>query len=303
MEVHGIPSMVIRTGNETGQADFYVLDIRGQEEVGRDKHGPVRQIGTSKDGSMGAVGDFILVRKSDDGESLDIRALYPGSRWEVGPGSPWEVAGDQCAVGIDEEGGLVVENLNPEGETTVFRPETVETSPETPTEISESEAVDLLSYTDVLDGFEATSAVAHTEESPSGRKYTKKLMEMAKEVGKEKLIATATTLKQACLDELKRLDIEPSEFASSVSWALWGLAKQRYLSENPQESSPDYKLGDPLAEDDTAGEILNGIVDRHVGWEYDRAHHVKTGQRNQTGQLRSKDLAALGARLRGSHKT
>jgi hypothetical protein len=188
-------------------------------------------------------------------------------------------------------------------------------------ELSAADAVGLLAYPDApLD--EATHATV-TERTMSRENtvyYAQELQAMSDEVGLDKVLELASTMRDAGMAATRALGIEPSPYAHSVTWALWDMAKQRRTS-SPEflaEAGPDYpyrnQTGDPL----TKPGIRQTIINRHVGWEIDThlrqpgenrhifpiAHSAdeqtvdeirRTGRRNGDAQeLNSLDLARTG---------
>ncbi len=67
--------------------------------------------------------------------------------------------------------------------------------------------------------------------------------------------------------ELKRrmtaLGLSLNPYSQSLSWAYWDIAKQIHFSSRPDESKPEYYLGNPFK--DTR--VVKEIVSRHLGWE------------------------------------
>lgn len=316
VEVSGIPSLVVKVGDEQTHIDIYVLDLRSKPSTRTDRNGnAIRDFGSDNGSPVAVAGDFALVSPSQDGESMQIRALYPGARWNIGRNhgslgsdghAPDTVSRDHCMIGLDENGGLIIENHDPSNQTTAFRPEAA--GP-----VSTEEAVKLLSYADVLEGDQAQSAIAYTEQNPAGQKYTEALIKMSEEVGTQEVLDTAASLRKLYTHEMEKLGLQSSKYGESLSWAVWDLAKQRYLAEHPEESDSEYTLGDPLAKDEAAAKVLDDIVDRHLGWEYAQQyqqdqttpatvrraalHVIAHGERNASGQLRSKELTRLGRTL------
>lgn len=115
-----------------------------------------------------------------------------------------------------------------------------------------------------------------------------------------------------CKCILKEKNIAPTIYAPSISWALWDIAKQSYLAKHPEKSSPEYRdsLQDPFSLSSKGDQKRAEIRERHVGWEVMRrfdqgevrtadlpveAQQILTsGLRNETGQLKSFELAKLG---------
>ncbi len=182
--------------------------------------------------------------------------------------------------------------------------------------IDERTALELLSYADVISGEELEKAVA-ANASKEGYKQT--LIDLMQEHGKKEVMSQAAELRKKCLDTLKELGIEPTKYGESISWALWDITKQSYLAKHPEESDGSkYKLGYPLAQDQNGAELLQEIIDRHVGWEIMSKHDgeenapinlsteatneilkiLNESERNESGQLHSYDLAKVGRVVR-----
>jgi hypothetical protein len=194
-------------------------------------------------------------------------------------------------------------------------------------EVLETEkAIELLSYADVLSEEEKAAAIEYTKTSPNGLKYVEELQALVQERGLERVMETAKRIKAECVVDLHSIGITPSKFGNSISWALWDIAKQSYYFKHPEERSEDYDAdshviptdmvaADPLGKGYNSERKRTEIVDRHIGWEADLAlnesrfpEHVlkqdiaediaKNGERNETGQLKSFELARYGRRLR-----
>ena len=90
------------------------------------------------------------------------------------------------------------------------------------------------------------------------------------------------TLKDALADyfeaTVREIDLPVSRFGRSDSWKYWDLAKQKYLSEHPDESDTSrYLLADPFEfeTNPTSRTVLQQIADRHIGWEAYREYNVQ----------------------------
>jgi hypothetical protein len=133
-------------------------------------------------------------------------------------------------------------------------------------------ALDLFSYADVIPGALGEST------TPNARKYAHELVDMYQEVGGERLLGLANSMIQTTQALLSTVGVEGSPYSRSITWSLWDLAKQRYMSKHPATIAPEYRVrrlaaggqvdntSDPLH--DTTK--LWDIVDRHLGWEMQR---------------------------------
>jgi hypothetical protein len=188
-------------------------------------------------------------------------------------------------------------------------------------ELTAAQAVNLLIYPDApLKKADHDAAVEHAMQGENIVYYAQELQNMSEEVGLDKVLELASTMRDAGVATTRALGIEPSPYARSVSWALWDMAKQRYTSkpEFLEEAGPDYpyrdQTGDPLA----SPRVRRTIINRQVGWEIDThmqqpgenrylfpiAHTPqettineirRTGRRNgATQELNSLDLARTG---------
>lgn len=190
-----------------------------------------------------------------------------------------------------------------------------------------NQAIELLSYGDVLEQSEKEAAEQWVKTSESGMKYAKELQAMINTRGEglDGILKIAQKLKEECLEDMKNLGIPPSKFAKSNTWSLWDMAKQHYFMTHPDERSAEYNGKnymfpfDPLASGRMGIGKRGEIIDRHLGWEADLAIRegrykieglmkdvitpdimsvLQNGERNETGQLRSFELAKLGRRFR-----
>jgi hypothetical protein len=167
------------------------------------------------------------------------------------------------------------------------------------------ELLELLIYADVLGVEDARDSMAG---NPSVEKYASELAEMQRRVGIENVISLAEDLRLEALAELERFGVSPGIYGHSLSWAVWDLAKQAYLSKHPEENGEGYSPVDPFnADSDERSRMLREIIDRHVGWELDEK--VKSGVvvledyypgivRKSDGSLSSRDYAKVGEMLR-----
>ncbi len=66
------------------------------------------------------------------------------------------------------------------------------------------------------------------------------------------------------------LNYTPTIYGLNDTWIYWDIAKQKYLTTHKNESSKNYKLGDPLqfeSKNIDAQRVAQEIADRHIGWE------------------------------------
>lgn len=76
---------------------------------------------------------------------------------------------------------------------------------------------------------------------------------------------TKNSIRNEYNNVMNKLGIISSPAGASDNWIYWDLGKQSYLSQNPNESSENYKLSNPF--DLENQEIISDIASRHVGWE------------------------------------
>jgi hypothetical protein len=204
------------------------------------------------------------------------------------------------------------------------------TPPEAPkhNELAQEHIDQLLGYWDVRKGTEdednAIRSIEASKTDPNTIKYKETLQTVIEELGEDKVIGLATQLRDRLADEVDAIGLIPTIDAKSLTWAAWDLAKQRYYFDHPSESSDEYrdnrvgaKLGDPFAESEDGKRKLDEIVNRHLGWEFERAYKekrlpredivdaygsavatiVEHGKRNKSGQLPSHQYARLGKLL------
>jgi len=313
-------------------SDAPVIGYATRVHDGKTIEEPRRHFGKRDGEPMIMAGDYIAVIPSKRGGKPHFRSLVAGHKWNIGrdvslSGSlglefPDTVSRDHCAIGMTDNGKVFIENHAPTNFTS-FKPTIEKIGEETEAtheSLDEDTAVSLISYADVLDSDEAKSAVEYTKNSENGMKYAHQLQKIVAEKGLATVMSLAEKLKDKCLEDLKSLGIKPTKFAESTSWALWEIAKQHYFFEHPDEVSDEYSgqnyvyIANPL-EQDHAGKLKQEeIIDRHLGWEANIAldnreftpHEVVRqevldvyfrGQRNQTGQLKSFELARMGRRL------
>lgn len=81
----------------------------------------------------------------------------------------------------------------------------------------------------------------------------------------EKLASIKNEIRNSYQKAMELIGIPSSIYGNSETWIDWDLAKQAYLAKNPEKSNSNYKLGNPLEDDQS--EVRESIVNRHVGWE------------------------------------
>lgn len=152
-----------------------------------------------------------------------------------------------------------------------------------PKELTVDTALGLFTYDDVV----GSGHVGETE-NPHAVAYAQELVDMYKETGGRQLADLTNRMTTAAITTLERIGIEPSPYASSPTWALWDMAKQRYMAHQPEErrdSSYETRqldnghsvvpnVGDAIGHDQLAVAKRMDIVDRHIGWEVVRSHYV-----------------------------
>jgi hypothetical protein len=180
------------------------------------------------------------------------------------------------------------------------------------TVIDTDEAIHLLSYSDVLPEQYQADGLNAVKKGATTMNYAEELVNLYKQHGKQAVEKLARDMVGFCALILQKKNITPSIYAPSISWALWDIAKQSYFAKHPEESSLEYKdsLEDPFALSAKGDEKRAEIRERHVGWEImrradqgevrladlpaDAQQILTSAERNETGQLRSYDLAKLG---------
>jgi len=303
--VHGVQLAGVRLGGADTYTDIRIVDTRNDPVNGETPAGhTIRRVGQEADGQpVTRVGDFVAVIPSADGQPPRIMSLLPGKSLRIGRGQgmvgrelmPDTVSGQHCEIGIDEDGTLIIQNLDPTNQTVVFDPslsaeqpqpaaEATDDSPETTKpkgELSEERAIELLSYSDVLrdepqfGDDRRSAAIEWTRNSPSGRKYTAELLDMVArhDSGLAGIKAHATRIHQEFTAAMRQLGVQPTEFGRSLSWIYWDMAKQSHLAKHPEESSADYTeqaataLTDPLDKGPAGARKRQEILARHIGWE------------------------------------
>jgi len=137
--------------------------------------------------------------------------------------------------------------------------------------ISADDYISKLNYSDV--GYENVDA------GGSMRKYAEALSkEDAKIVEKtaKKLVDTFRKIMQYTFNK------EISRAGMSESWAYWDIGKQLYMNTNPDESSNNYDLANPL-EDET---LFWDMVYRMIGWEMTNGGKKPDGSKYSSWELK-----------------
>jgi len=148
-----------------------------------------------------------------------------------------------------------------------------ETKPEKPEEFSkekiDSAIEDYLSYQDADLKVDAKKeALKSSKENKNARIFAESFLKLEKKHGKAKFAEVAKSIHDKCQQFLQSKDIPVSTFGKSKTWTYWDMAKQFYYSDDAtgieeSKNHPEYKPGDPIAEERLQQEILN----RHIGWE------------------------------------
>jgi hypothetical protein len=153
--------------------------------------------------------------------------------------------------------------------------------------LSGREAVLLLMYTDVpmTDEVRAQST-AHTLSAPNTVAYAQELQAMASEAGLPVVKELAHKMSECAVAVLQTLDMQPTDYTRSPSWALHDWEKQRYWSRNSHDSAYPYtdSVGDML----TQRELRLRSIDRMVGWEIDLA-----ARRGNLGRIDTTSLTTI----------
>lgn len=133
-------------------------------------------------------------------------------------------------------------------------------------------AADYLEYADIADLLspqeknrieQKVKTLREGKVEGSTKKYTETLLRMRDKYTPDKVDQASTDIWVVLKNLMQDIDLPMSAFTVSKSWVLWDMAKQTYLAEHPDESTPDYKLGNPMED----AEICQQISDRHFGWE------------------------------------
>ena len=94
-------------------------------------------------------------------------------------------------------------------------------------------------------------------------KYGNELINLMGEYGKEAMEELMHDLRYRCITTLSKLDVTPNPCTLSTSWAYWNIAKQSHQSQNPDDASNEYSIGDPFQDE----EVQDEIVYRRIGWD------------------------------------
>ena len=162
----------------------------------------------------------------------------------------------------------------------------------------------------------------------SAKKYLLALREIFDKYGQSQVESLVESMYANFLNEAKRILLvfgigRLNYYSTCKSWIYWDIAKQYYLNNNPDESTTEYKLNNPMENE----EIRQNIIDRMIGWDI---YHLKNFILNpgnweeksenldpesapkilamfkktpkEDGQLSSADYARLGQLLRGAIK-
>lgn len=141
-------------------------------------------------------------------------------------------------------------------------------------ELSLEEAVELLSYPDVLGDRERELVKAELSRDPDTKKDAEMLQELVADVGTQRVFGHASQLRAAYLVDARQLGILNADPTGlSTSWALLELARLHHYSKIAPNEVPRSMAGlvgpaDPLGNDDEARYKLSEIIDRRIGREY-----------------------------------
>ncbi len=78
---------------------------------------------------------------------------------------------------------------------------------------------------------------------------------------------------------------EISRAGNSESWAYWDIAKQLYMNNHPEESNKNYRLGNPLDEQDF---FKKEMIYRMIGWEMTNGGKKPDGSKYSSWELKDK---------------
>jgi hypothetical protein len=143
---------------------------------------------------------------------------------------------------------------------------------ETPT-ISADQYVSKLNYSDV--GYPDVDA------GGSMRKYAEALSKEDKNKVEKTVKELVNTFRNIMQNVFNK---KISMAASSESWAYWDIGKQLYMYTNPDESSGNYVLGNPL-EDKT---LFWDMIYRMIGWEMTNGGKKSDGSKYSSWELKNK---------------
>lgn len=144
---------------------------------------------------------------------------------------------------------------------------------ETPT-ISADQYISKLNYSDA--GF------PNQETSGSMRKYAESLaLEDTNRVKGfvKNLVDTFRSIMKNTFNK------EISRAGNSESWAYWDIAKQLYMNNHPEESNKNYRLGNPLDEQDF---FKKEMIYRMIGWEMTNGGKKPDGSKYSSWELKDK---------------
>jgi hypothetical protein len=91
----------------------------------------------------------------------------------------------------------------------------------------------------------------------------------------------AAAVRQEYNKALGIIGMKSGQWGESDKWIVWDIAKQKYLSEHPEESNDNYTLIDPTGPQ--SQEIAIDIANRHIGWEL--LGSIKSGDKKVIGYL------------------
>lgn len=177
---------------------------------------------------------------------------------------------------------------------------------------------DYFSFTDVpgLTEQQKEKMVENAKNTPGNADRAQAMDRMIKAHSKEDVEKRAAAAKVWLESLLKKLNIDPSKFSQSKSWAFQDMAMQYHFFEHPNLIGADEFAADPMVSE----QKLEEIISRHLGWEL---YWQKTQKNNaaplkeleadeaypeivellgqapeKTGTLSDRDLARLGQLVR-----
>ena len=177
--------------------------------------------------------------------------------------------------------------------------------------LSNSEALQLLSYADVISGQQAREYQEKLQNNPTAKEYIDQLIQVSEGIGKSNLLLSAANIRKIMLEEAERIGLPVSARGQSISWALWAIARESYLGEKSSASLDDEEDGTSVSVKISFG---------HLGLEGERAYKEKgdldflnidsekrkkavdtilNGSKNKKGNLKRNELERLGILLRG----
>lgn len=121
----------------------------------------------------------------------------------------------------------------------------------------------------------ALSEEGELEKNSSDARYSESLLNILNSERAESLETVKGTIRNYYEHIKKNLGLE-DDYGKSDSWIYWDIAKQDFMLNNPESSSPEYLLADPLDFENSAEsrELIQQIADRHIAWEICRPQNI-----------------------------